>query len=310
MEKIGEARNDVPAQLVGRRARGTTLLFLGDFVAARELLEGCHGLADPVHRGGGVPSADHYAMMLAYLAWTLALLGYIDQARSRLKEALSEARRLRHAHTLADVLLSACAVEIITGSPQMQRHAEELLALSTERGLPLNLGWARASYGASLTARGKGQEGLSLMSRGMAEIRATGAVAGTPGLLMMLAGAHAKLGKPVDGLNCLAEAAQIIRRTDELFREAELHRLRGDLLDATGDLSEAERSYHQALAVAKLQSAKLFELRASISLARLFCKQDKRSEARNILSRMYGWFSEGFDAPDLKEANALLDSLH
>ena len=90
---------------------GLTRLFLGDFVAARALLERCHGLADPAHRGGRVPSADHYAMMLAYLAWTLALLGHIDQARSRLNEALSEARRLRHAHTLADVLLSASSVE-------------------------------------------------------------------------------------------------------------------------------------------------------------------------------------------------------
>ena len=310
MEKIGEARNDVAAQLVGRRANATTRLFLGDFVAARALLERCHGLADPAHRGGRVPSADHYAMMLAYLAWTLALLGHIDQARSRLNEALSEARRLRHAHTLADVLLSASSVESITGSPQMQRHAEELLALSTERGFPLNLGWATAYRGASLIALGQGQEGLSLITRGMAGIRATGAVTGTPDLLMMLAGAYARLGKPVDGLNCLAEAAQIIRTTDELYREAELHRLRGDLLIATGDPSAAEQSYHEALAVAKLQSAKLFELRASISLARLWCKQDRRGEARNILTPIYGWFTEGFDAPDLKEAKALLDSLH
>jgi class 3 adenylate cyclase/tetratricopeptide (TPR) repeat protein len=310
MEKIGEARNDVAAQLMGRRSNGTTRLFLGDFVAARALLERCHGLADPAHRGGGVPSADLYATMLAYLAWTLAVLGYVDQARSRLNEALSEARRLRHAHTLADVLLSAYPVERITGSPQMQRHAEELLALSTERGLPLNLGWATAYRGASLTALGQGQEGLSLITQGMAGIRATGAVTGVPSLLMMFAGAYATFGKPVDGLNCLAEAAQIIETTDERYSEAELHRLRGDLLNTTGDPSAAEQSYHQALAVAKLQNAKLFELRASISLARLWCKQDRRGEARNLLAPIYGWFTEGFDAPDLKEAKALLASLH
>ena len=313
MEKIGEARNDVAAQLVGCRVSGTTRLFLGDFVAARELLERCHGLADPAHRGGWVPSADHYdhyAMMLAYLAWTLALLGYIDQAQSRLNEALSEAHRLRNAHTLADVLLSASAVESLTGSPQMQRHAEQLLALSTERGMPLNLGWATAYRGGSLTALGQGQQGLALITRGMAAIHATGAVTGTPNLLMMLAATHATLGKPVDGLNCLAEAAQIIQTTDELYSEAELHRLRGDLLTAIGDPSAAERSYHQALTVAKLQSAKLFELRASTSLARLWSKQDRRGEALDLLTPIYGWFTEGFDAPDLKEAKALLDSLH
>jgi predicted ATPase len=192
----------------------------------------------------------------------------------------------------------------------MQGHAEELLALSTEHGLPLNLGWATAFRGASLTALGQAQEGLSLIMGGMAGIRTTGAVTGTPNLLMMLAGAYARLGKPVDGLNCLSEAAQIIETTDERYSEAELHRLRGDLLNATGDQSAAERSYHQALAVAKQQSAKLFELRASISLARLWRNQDRRGEARNLLAPIYGWFTEGFDAPDLNEAKALLEELH
>jgi class 3 adenylate cyclase/tetratricopeptide (TPR) repeat protein len=309
MEKTGKARNDVAAQLIGRRANGTTRLFLGDLVAARTLFEQCHGLADPAHRGGA-SSADPYATMLAYLAWTLAILGYIDQARSRMNEALSEARRRMHAHALADVLLSASTVESIIGSPQMQRHAEELLALSTERGLPLNLGWATAYRGASLTALGQGQEGLSLITRGMAGVRATGAVTGTPNLLMMLAAAYARLGQPVNGLNCLAETAQIIETTDERNSEAELHRLRGDLLNATGDPSAAERSYHQALAVARLQNAKLFELRASISLARLWCRQERPGEARNLLEPIYGWFNEGFDAPDLEDAKAMLSSLH
>jgi len=309
LEKIGQARTDIAAQLVGRWANGRTRLFLGDFVATRALLERCHELADPALRGVGVPTADLYANMLAYLAWTLAVLGYIDQARSRLNEALSEARRLQHAHTLADVLLSASAVERITGSPQLQWHAEELMALSTERGLPLNLGWATAYSGASLIARGQGQEGVSLITRGMAGIRATGALTGTPDLFMMLAAAHASLGKPDDGLNCLAEAAQIIETTDERCSETELHRLRGDLLSAAGDQSAAERSYHRALAVAKLQSAKLFELRASLGLARLWCKQDKRGEARDLLAPIQDWFTEGLDTPDLKQAKALLEEL-
>ena len=126
LEKIGEARNDVAAQLLGRRAHGLTRCFLGEFVAARALLERCHGLSDPAHRaiGAGL-SDDPYAVMLAYLAVTLAYLGYIDQARSRLDEALSEARRLRHAHTLALVLGFANWMDSITRSPELQRHAEE-----------------------------------------------------------------------------------------------------------------------------------------------------------------------------------------
>ena len=126
----------------------------------------------------------------------------------------------------------------------------------------------------------------------------------------MLAFAYARLGQPVDGLNCLAEAAQIIETTDERQPESILHSLRGVLLNATGDPSAAERSYHQAIAVAKLQSAKFLELRASINLARLWCKQDRRGEARNLLAPIYGWFTEGFDAPDLKQAKALLEELN
>jgi len=117
------------------------------------------------------------------------------------------------------------------------------------------------------------------------------------------------LGQPVEGLNDLAEAARIIETTDERYSEAELYRLRGDLLSATGDLSTAERYYHQAIDVARRQSAKLFELRASISLARLWCKQGKRGEARDLLASIYNWFTEGLDTPVLTEAKALLDEL-
>ena len=117
------------------------------------------------------------------------------------------------------------------------------------------------------------------------------------------------LGQPGEGLNCLAEAAQIIETTEERVNEAELHRVRGDLLNATGDRSAAERSYRQALAVAERQSAKLFELRAATSLARLWRDQGKRAEARELLAPVYNWFTEGFDAPDLIDAKALLDEL-
>jgi predicted ATPase len=140
-------------------------------------------------------------------------------------------------------------------------------------------------------------------------IRATGAVAGTPFVLTGLAEAYAMLGQPVEGLNSLAEAAQIVETTDERDQEAEVHRVRGELLNATGDRAGAEQSYHQALAVARRQSAKLFELCAATSLARLWRDQGKRTEARALLAPVYGWFTEGFDTPVLKDAKALLDQL-
>ena len=308
VEKIGEARNDVSVQFMGRWASGFTRLHLGDFVAARALLEQCHGLADPALHRHGVRGL--HAMLPASLGMTLARLGYIDRARSRLNDALLEARQLRHAQTLAEVLSIESTIDLITGSPEMQRHAEELLALSAEHGLPFYLAWATALRGMSLAALGQGQEGLSLITGGIAGMRATGSVSGTPGALVMLARAYAMVGQPADGLNCLAEAARIIETTEERMGEAALHRVRGDLLNATGDPSAAERSYQQALAVAKLQSAKLSELQASISVARLWSKQDRRGEARDPLAPIYGWFTEGFDTLSLKEAKALLDELH
>jgi predicted ATPase len=160
-----------------------------------------------------------------------------------------------------------------------------------------------------LIALGQAQEGLALVTQGLAAIRATGAVAITSLPLMWLAEAYALLGQPVEGLNCLAEAAQIIEATEERLDEAELHRVRGDLLNATGDRPEAERNYYQALVVAERQSANLLQLRASISLARLWRNQGKRIEAHEMLRPVYGWFTEGFDVPDLIEAKALLAEL-
>jgi class 3 adenylate cyclase/tetratricopeptide (TPR) repeat protein len=310
VEKIGEARKDVAAQLAGRRANGLTRCYLGEFVASRALLERCHGLSDPAHRslGGGLPE-DLYAATLADLAVTLAYLGYIDQARSRLNEALSEVRRLRHPYTLAFALACGNLIDKITGSPEMQPHAEELSSLSTEQGYSYFLAVAQCFRGCWSTARGRAQEGLALLTQGLAAIRATETVAHTPLVLIWLAETHAALERPIEGLRCLAEAAQMIETTEERNSEAELHRLRGDLLRAAGDPSAAERSYHQARAVAKRQSAKLLELRAAIGMARLWRDQGQRGAARDLLAPICDGFTEGFGTPVLKEAKALLGEL-
>jgi class 3 adenylate cyclase/tetratricopeptide (TPR) repeat protein len=307
-EKIGETRNDVVVQLQGRRAQGVTRYYLGEFVAARTFLEQCHGLGESAHRAAGL-SSDPYAVMLSQLAVTLAHLGYIDQARVRLNEAISEARRLRQALTLSNVLYRASWIEAIIRSAKMQEYAEEGLALSTEHGFSLFLGKAIAIRGLHLTWLGQAREGLALLTQGLTTVRATGAVLNTPQHYMWLAEAHAMLGQLVEGLNCLAAAAQIIETTGERHNEAELHRLRGNLLYATDDASAAEKSYHQALAVAKRQSAKLWELLSAMSLARLWRDQGKGTQAHELLAPVYGWFTEGFDTPVLQDAKALLDEL-
>jgi class 3 adenylate cyclase/tetratricopeptide (TPR) repeat protein len=307
LEQIGEARNDAVAQQAGRLLHGASRFLLGEFIAARAVLEQCTGLADPAHRTIGGLSFDPYTQMLSFLALTLAHLGYIDQARSRMDEALSEARQLRHVFNLVTVLVHALRFDRLTCSPEV--HIEEVLALSTEHGFPTYLGWALAHRGRSLLARGQAQEGLVLLKQGSAVLRPTDHLSG---MLMFtwLAEAHAKLGQPTEERNCLAEAARFIETTDERVHEAEyLHRVPGDLLNAAGDRSGAERHYRQAIAVAERQSAKLFQLRASTSLARLWRDQGKRMDARDLLAPIYGWFTEGFDASDLKEAKALLDEL-
>ena len=254
--------------------------------------------------------ADPHASNLAYLALTLAYLGYIDQARARMDEALSEARRIDHSYTRVRVLNTACGVEAIAGSArEAQRYAKQVVALSKEHGFAYWTSMGLLGHGRSLTALGQAPAGLALVAQGLSGLRATGAILNTPWALCFLAEASAKVGQLEEGLHCLAEAAQLVETTHERWWEAELRRLRGDLLDATGDRAAAEQSYHQALAVAKRQRAKSFELRAATSLARLWRDQGKRTEARDLLAPIYNWFTEGFDTPVLKEARALLDQI-
>jgi tetratricopeptide (TPR) repeat protein len=307
LEKIGETRLDATVQMLGWFTQGVTRYFLGDFIAARAILERYIGRAGPSHPPVRGLSFNPYAALLAYLGLTMAFLGYIDQARSRMGEALSEARRLRHVHTLTHVLHFANCLDWFTGSPMA--HIEEVLTLSTEHGFPHYLGWTLTFRGRSLIALRQAREGLALLMQGRTELQSTGTVTNLAMRLTWFAEAHASLGQPAEALNCLAEAARIVEATDERLYEAELRRVRGDLLNAAGDRSGAERHYRRAIAVAERQSAKLFQLRASVSLARLWRDQGKRVDAHDLLGPIYHWFTEGFDAPALKDAKALLDEL-
>jgi tetratricopeptide (TPR) repeat protein len=312
IEKIGEERNDVAAQLIGREFRGLAWCSLGQIITARDLLERCHGLADPALRAAasaGQASTDQYAVMLAHLATTLGYLGLIAQAQLRLSEALGEARRHRHAHTLANVLNWAVVVSWITRSPELQGQTEELLALSAEHGFSLWSARATVAHGRVLLGLGQVQESLALLEQGLTALRETGTVCLTPGSLISLAQAHGMLGQPIEGLHRLDEARQIIEATEERLDEPEWHRMRGDLLMQTGDRAAAEASLREAVTLAQGRSAKLYELRAATSLSCLWRDQGRQGEARTLLTPIYGWFTEGFEAPDLHDARALLAEL-
>ena len=160
-----------------------------------------------------------------------------------------------------------------------------------------------------MVALGQVQEGLARLEQGLTALRDTGTVMGAPGLRISLAEAHGMLGQPIEGLNCLDEARQMIEATEERLDEAEWHRMRGELLMQTGDHVAAEASLREAIALAHRQNAKLYELRAATGLAQLWRNQGKQSEARVLLAPIYGWFTEGFEAPDLRDARALLAEL-
>jgi len=313
MQKFGEARNDEATVLLSRYLQGFNRFDLGEFVAARALFEQGHGLKDPARRAvyAALTPEDPYAVNLARLALTCAFLGYIDQARAGVAAALSEARRFDHAYTLAFVLSVVCWVEEVAGAPDEQgRHAAALVALSNENGFLYWSGLGLLHQGRSLTVLGQAQEGLALIENGFSQLRATGAVMHTPRALIYLAEAYAKVGRLHEGLNCLAKASQVTEATDERWSESGLYQLRGDLCHAAGDGAAAEQNYHRALAVARRQCARPFELRAATSLGRLWCRQGKCAEASDLLAPIIGWFTEGFDTPDLKEAKALLDELN
>jgi predicted ATPase len=309
---IARARNDIAARLLGHRLVGNTQLYLGELTAARAISEQCRGIDDPAIRAAytGFTADDQFSVVLLQLGIILMSLGYIDQARSRISEGLSEARRLKHHYALTTALSFAGWATMVGGYPlEVKRYADERIALSNEHGLQLHLGYAMAQSGWVLSVLGDIADGLTLLDKGLAAVRGTGAVMLTSHTLTLIGHAHAMLGRPKEGLRHLAEAAEIIEATDERFWEPKLHRIRGELLVGTSERAAAERAYLRSLAVARKQSARLEELRASTSLARLWRDQGKRDEARDLLAPVYAWFTEGFDTLDLKEAKALLDEL-
>jgi predicted ATPase len=234
----------------------------------------------------------------------------------RSEEALILARELDHPFTLGDVLsLAGCQLHVMRRDAQaLKESAEELLRLPS--GMDL-IWWTQGTLhrGEAVAMLGQIQEGMTQMREGIAAFHAIGSRALLPGALGSLAVAQAKAGQLQEGLTTLAKALDLVAETEEHHWEAELYRLRGELLLAQGDEDkakaslQAERCFQHAIAVARRQQAKSWELRATTSLARLWRKQGRVDEARQMLAEIYGWFIEGFGTADLQEAKALLKEL-
>jgi predicted ATPase len=300
---------------------GAVELYRGKLVAARTLLERGLTLYRPdCHREHAARYGQDPLNTLAFVARTHALLGHPDLARQRGEALLALTREpavqpnslaAMHAH-LAHLYL------VLRDAPAALLHAEAVVAVALQQDLPLWLGLGRMYGGAALVedalpggACPQVTDGVAEGLEGLAAYRASGAGLDVPTCLCWFAAGHARLGRPAAGLRLLDEARRVITDTGEAYFAAELHRLKGmALLSPAGpDRAGAEACFSEAMAIARAQSARMWELRSATSLARLWAEQGERRRAHDMLAPIYGWFTEGFDTPDLQEAKALLNEL-
>ncbi|HSF32318.1 MAG TPA: hypothetical protein VLK82_17835, partial [Candidatus Tectomicrobia bacterium] len=288
--------------------------------SAREHLDQSFALYDlQQHRANAsLYGFDTGVFCLSFIAHALWHLGYPQQALIKTQEALALAHELAHPISQAVALAYAAMLYQFRREEHAAREqAERAIALCTEHGFAYYLAWAAIIQGWILSAGGQPVEGMTQIRQGLAALRATGAALRCPYYLGQLADACGKAGQAEEGLRVLDEALVLVEKTGERWREAELYRLKGELLllqaVAAGFnpalTQEAETCFWQGLDLARRQQAKSLELRAAMSLCRLWQQQGKRDQARELLAPVYGWFTEGFDTADLQEAEALLQAL-
>jgi predicted ATPase len=295
-------------------ALGMALFHLGELTSAREYLE--QGMAlDDSQRPHARPTpavADPQVVCASYTSWVLWFLGYPEQAVQRSHEALALAQELGHPFSQAFALAYVPMIHLARREARAARaRAEAAITLANEQGFPIWAAFGTFYHGWALAAQGQPEEGIAQMRQGLDAWLDTGAELGRSTILVMLAEGYGAVGQIEEGLTVLAEALAVADKMGERYYEAELHRLKGQLLlqSAVSDVARAETYFHQALTLARRQQAKSLELRAAMSLARLWQQQGKRQDAHDLLAPVYHWFTEGFDTADLQDAKALLAAL-
>ena len=312
MRHLGETRNDVMWKCFGSQLGGTVHFYLGKLTDVCADLENSLSLWDPMHRAFAPTAEDPYVGAMFHLSRALLCLGHLDQARLRRDEALAEAQRLSpfmRAFAQRQAWYCDWAIEGAEAARTILASAKEVVAVSDEHGFRDSLAIGNIMRGWSLVSLEQSAEGIPALLQGLTVCRAGDRKLMIPFFLTTRAEAYGMAAHPQEGLDQLAEAAKLVETTQERWAEAEIHRLRGTLLLSMNERAAAENSYRRALEVAQRQSAKFWELRAAVDLARLLRDLGKGREARDLLSPIYGWFTEGFDTRDLKEAKALLVDL-
>jgi tetratricopeptide (TPR) repeat protein len=291
-------------------ARGTTLYHLGELVSANDHLEKALAVFD-LRQPLSAELQPRRVGSFGHLFFGLFAIGYPDRAWAKSREMLEVAQRSSVPYVLTCAFYLVAQYDLVRGDgTAAQKHAEEAMALIEAFGFQAWSPLTTTVKGGALIAQGRHEEGVAGMRRGISAFRASGA---TPPawMLSFLASGLRKLGRHEEGLRVLEEAFASVAKTGEQFSSPYLHQVKGELLLARNpsDGVEAERCFRTAIEIARRQSARSEELRATMSLARLLNEKGRRDEARAMLADIYGWFTEGFDTADLKDAKTLLADL-
>jgi class 3 adenylate cyclase/predicted ATPase len=311
---LAEKQGATVPLMIGHRMVGLSLLSTGGIAQSRPHLDRSITLYDPTaHRTIATRFGhDNRVAASIYRSWALWMLGYPEAALADAERALKHARELGQAATLMLALCFTSLTYSLCGSySAANARLDENRALANEKGAALWKAFGMLSQGCVLALTGKSSDAAQTITAGLAGYRATGSTFWTPLFMSYLAKAYAELRQFDDAWRSIDEVLTAVQATKETLCEAEVHRIAGEiaLLSPERDVTKAEAYFERALAVARQQQAKSWELRVATSLARLWRDQGKSQQARELLTLVYGWFTEGFDTRDLKEANALLDTL-
>jgi serine/threonine protein kinase/tetratricopeptide (TPR) repeat protein len=329
---LSESCDDPALKIEACAMLGASLTHLGQFEEALEYLERGSALCRQEGQQRLAFTGHDPAMTcLSFGAWCLWSLGFPDRALAKAEEALTLARQLNHPQTLALALFMNSFVHYLRREfEESRRQAEASMAVSLEHELPQTLAWSSAHHGLSLAYLGRGDEGMRQARESIDRQRAMGAELARPNFLSMLAEVQGRCGRVDEGLATVGEALRIAERTGECAKSSMIYDVKGELLlkkleiqsspfsttpSDDGDaqiealVREAEESFLSAIRVAREQKSKSWELRATMSLSRMWQKRGRDEEAREMLSQIFNWFTEGFDTIDLKEARALIEEL-
>jgi predicted ATPase len=300
--------------LRGHQAVASALGLTGSFAEGRLYCDKALALYDPVEHRPLTTQFLQDPRVLNLISRSAALwaLGYPEAALADAELALSEARELGHAGALMHAITNVCLGQVVRGNHAKARAlSDELIALAEEKGSAYWKATGMLRRGGLFALTGRPSDAVGILSSTIPAQRSIGVKLFFPVWLSLLARAYGELGQFDDAWSTIGEATTAVETTKETWYEAEVHRIAGEIamMSPEPDTARAETSFERALAVARAQQARSWELRAAMCMARLWRDQGKRDKARNLLAPAYGWFTEGFDTPDLKQAKALIDEL-